>query len=146
LRLRVVVLIPAVCAVSVRKAQYAQYIRGLLGVEWKLHWLITQGLEKVSILRESRFALVCIRDFNRCSGGAIFAQLSGQFFASENKPLFGYISKGGYNAARLDGRGSLQKLRGRNQFATKVEENRTLGRLEQNPNRFTGCFRGFREK
>jgi hypothetical protein len=53
-------------------------------------------------------------------------QLSRQNFASENKPLFGYITKGGYNAASLDERGSLQKLRGRNQFEAKVSENRTL--------------------
>ena len=58
------------------------------------------------------------------------AQLTRQIFASENKPLFGYIGKGGYNAASLDGRGSLQKPRGRNQFAAKAHGIRTLGRLE----------------
>jgi len=72
-------------------------------------------------------------------------QLSGQIFAPGNKPLFGSISKGGYNAPKLDGRGSLQKLRGRNQFAAKSVENRTLWRLALKRNLLYGCFHGFKK-
>lgn len=87
-------------------------------------------LAPVSILPKRRPGADCIRIFNRRRGLGKLAQLTRQIFASENKPLFGYIGKGGYNAPSLDGRGSLQKLRGRNKFAAKAHGIRILGRLE----------------
>ncbi len=63
------------------------------------------------------------------AGGFFGAYLCEQNLLPGNKPLFGYFGKGGYNAASLDGRGSLQKLHSCNPVAAEVSTNRTLGRL-----------------
>ncbi len=49
----------------------------------------------------------------------VFEQLSGQILAPENKPLFGYFGKGGYNAASLEDVEVCKNLHSRNQLGAK---------------------------